>query len=362
MSPPAEVATTALWRRHWPEYGMEAALLGIFMLSACLFATLLFYPGSPVAALIPDPFLRRVIMGIAMGSTAVALNYSAWGKQSGAHYNPAVTLAFTRLGKIAPWDAAAYVGAQFAGAVAGVFAATIIVGSMLAHSEVHYAATRPGAAGVPAAFAAEAVISFILMIVVLTALDRMNLARFTGLFAGLLVAAFITIEAPLSGMSMNPARTVGSAWWAQDWTALWLYFTAPPLGMLAAAEVFLRLRRSPGFCAKLHHQNNKRCIFCEYQGRGTTNVSGTRTGVSGTRTGVSGTRTDVSGERREREAVRAALSGRNLLRGFSRLAGEIPLGACPERSRRARNDRLYTPPIHPAYRSRLSLPRSRRCL
>jgi aquaporin Z len=78
------------------------------------------------------------------------------------------------------------------------------------------------------------------------------------------VATFITIEAPLSGMSMNPARTVGSGFWAHDWTAVWVYFTAPPLGMLLAAELYLRrYGRDRIFCAKLHHQNGKRCIFCE---------------------------------------------------------------------------------------------------
>src|SRR4051812_1183420 len=210
------------WRRHWPEYAMEAALLGIFMLSACLFATLLFYPGSPALQAIPDPFLRRVIMGVAMGTTAVTLNYSAWGKQSGAHYNPAVTLAFTRLGKVAPQDAIGYVVAQFAGAVLGVRVAVFLVDRMLAASEVHYAVTRPGPRGAGLAFAAEVGISFILMTVVLTVSNRANLARFTGLCAGLLVATFITVEAPLSGMSMNPARSLGSSFWAHDWTALWI--------------------------------------------------------------------------------------------------------------------------------------------
>jgi len=287
---------------------MEAGLLGIFMLSACLFSVLLFYPESPVAALIPDPSLRRVLMGVAMGSTAVALNYSPWGKQSGAHYNPAVTLAFTRLGKIAPGDALGYVGAQFLGAVLGVCAAVILVRSMLAHGDVHYAVTRPGAYGVLAAFAAETMISFILMSVVLTSLKRASLARHTGLFAGLLVATFISVEAPISGMSMNPARTLGSGFWAGDWTALWVYFTAPPLGMLAAAELYLRRQRTPVFCAKLHHQNHKRCIFCEYQGRGLNSLSGAR--ASG------------SSKQRERGAIRAALSGRTLLHGLSRLAEE----------------------------------------
>lgn len=269
MPSASESASPPMWLRHWPEYAMEAALLGIFMLSACLFATLLFYADWPVVTSIPGQFPRRVLMGLAMGSTAIALNYSPWGKQSGAHYNPAVTLTFTRLGKIAPFDAAAYVVAQFLGAVLGVCLATFIVRGMLADSSVHFAVTRPGPRGVLVAFGAEAVISWILMTVVLTVSNRQNLARYTGLFAGLLVATFIILEAPLSGMSMNPARTVGSGFWAHDWTGLWVYFTAPPLGMLAAAEVYLRRRgRSGIFCAKLHHQNEKRCVFCEYQGRG----------------------------------------------------------------------------------------------
>jgi len=253
-------------REHWPEYAIEATLLGAFMFSACLFSVLLFYPGWPVAELIPDAFDRRVLMGLAMGSTAIALNYSPWGKRSGAHYNPALTLTFTRLGKIAPGDAVGYVAAQFAGAVAGVFLATLAVREMLADSAVHYAVTRPGARGTAIAFVAELVISGTLMTVVLTTSNRVNLARFTGLFAGLLVATFITFEAPLSGMSMNPARTVGSGFWAHDWSALWIYFTAPPLGMLLAAELYLHRHGAHGiFCAKLHHQNEQRCIFCEYR-------------------------------------------------------------------------------------------------
>jgi aquaporin Z len=284
MPPVADSEPPAIWLRHWPEYAIEAALLGIFMLSACLFSALLFYPEWPVAQLVPDPFHRRVMMGLAMGGTAIALNYSPWGQRSGAHYNPAVTLAFARLGKIAPFDTVAYIGAQFAGAVLGVLLAVLMVRSMLADSNVHYAVTRPGSSGVTVAFIAEAVISWILMTVVLTVSNRPNLARFTGLSAGLLVATFITVEAPLSGMSMNPARTVGSGFWAHEWTALWIYFIAPPLGMLAAAEMYLRRHGAAGvFCAKLHHQNEKRCIFCDYQGRDGKSVSGARTGVSGER-------------------------------------------------------------------------------
>ena len=100
------------------------------------------------------------------------------------------------------------------------------------------------------------------MSVILRMSNNIRLHKLTGLCAGALVAAYITLEAPISGMSMNPARTFASAVPAHYWTALWLYFTAPLIGMLAAAEVHLQSRNPRVGCAKLHHENPKRCIFC----------------------------------------------------------------------------------------------------
>ena len=141
--------------RHLPEYLMEAALLGLFMISACAFTVLLQHPASPVRGAIPDPFVRRLLTGIAMGSTAILLIYSPWGMQSGAHMNPAMTLTFTRLGKVAPRDAVAYVVAQFAGGIGGVLIARTAFAGRLADPNVGYAATLPGPWGAPVAFAAE---------------------------------------------------------------------------------------------------------------------------------------------------------------------------------------------------------------
>jgi aquaporin Z len=249
-------------KQHWPEYLTEAAGLGLFMVSACAFGALLEYPGSPVRQAIADPFARRALMGLAMGLTAVAIIYSPWGKQSGAHINPSVTLTFFRLGKIERWDAAFYVIFQFIGGIAGTALAALAIGGALGHPSVNYVATMPGESGVSVAFISEVTITFILMTVILNVSNRMNIARYTGLFAATLVAIYISFEAPLSGMSMNPARTFGSAFVAQAWNALWIYFTAPPLGMLLAAEVYLRLKGAGGvLCAKLHHHNHKRCIF-----------------------------------------------------------------------------------------------------
>jgi aquaporin Z len=247
---------------------MEAAGLGIFMVSAGIFGTILEYPGSPVRQAIADPVLRRVLMGMVMGFTAIGIIYSPWGKQSGAHINPAVTLTFFRLGKINPWDAVFYVAAQFVGGVVGVLLVSTSLGNAFASPPVSFVTTVPGVQGPAVAFVAEAAISFLLMSVVLVATNRETLARHTGLFAGALVALYIVVEAPLSGMSMNPARTLGSALPAGLWTWLWIYFTAPPLGMLLAAEAYLRtVRARPVRCAKLHHDNDKRCIFrCGYRG------------------------------------------------------------------------------------------------
>lgn len=253
-------------RNHWPEYLIEGAGLGLFMVSAGMFGTLLEYPGSPVMRELGDPFLRRVLMGLAMGLTAITLIYSPWGKRSGAHFNPAVTFTFMRLGKVAPADAAFYALSQFIGGALGVLFVWTLLGQRFAAPPVSYVATMPGAFGVGAAFAGEVFITFAMMTVVLWSSNTPRVAPYTGLFAGVLVALYITFEAPVSGMSLNPARSFASAAPGGRWEHLWIYFVAPPVGMLAAAEVYLRWKGSASVsCAKLHHQNSQRCIFCLWQ-------------------------------------------------------------------------------------------------
>lgn len=253
-------------RDHWPEYAIEAACLAAFMVSANVFAALISHPAFPLSGIVREPFAQRALMGLAMGGTAVALIVSPWGRRSGAHMNPSVTLTFLRLGKVEPWDAAFYVAAQFAGGMAGTYAAAALLGNAIAHPSVDWVVTTPGRWGVAAAFGAEVLIAFALMLTVLTVSNVKRLARHTGLFAGALVALYIAFEAPVSGMSMNPARTLGSAVGASRYTALWVYFTAPLAGMLLAAEAYVRTGRGRVVhCAKYHHENDQRCIFnCRY--------------------------------------------------------------------------------------------------
>ncbi|MBM3728223.1 MAG: aquaporin family protein [Acidobacteria bacterium] len=252
-----------LWRlpAHWPEYAAEAVNLGVFMVSACTFGVLLWHPASLFKAL-PDGVARRGAMGVLMGLTLLAIVYSRFGKRSGAHMNPAVTLTYLLLGRVERMDAAFYIACQFAGGVAGVALAGFVIGGPLADPAVHFVVTRPGGGGVGWAFVAETVISFAMMLTVLTVSNHPRLARRTPLFAAALVALYITFEAPVSGMSMNAARTLGSAAAARDFTALWLYFMAPLAGMLAAGATYRSWRGAHRiFCAKLHHHNDQRCIF-----------------------------------------------------------------------------------------------------
>src|SRR6266849_1857902 len=245
----AETSTPlAALRAHWPEFLMEGAELGIFMVSACFFTVLLEHPSSPARA--SNALLRHFLEGLAMGLTLLALIFSPWGKRSGAHMNPAFTLSFYLLGKVERWDAVFYAIAQFAGGILGVVFSILVVGAPVRHAAVNYVVTVPGPGGPPIAFAAEFIISLMQMSAVLVVSNYKRLSRFTPFLAATLLATYITFEAPLSGMSMNPARTFGSALPAHVWTALWVYFLAPPVAMVLAGQLY-RFRRGAHrvFCA-----------------------------------------------------------------------------------------------------------------
>lgn len=253
-------------RAHWPEYLIEGWALGMFMISAGVITTLFDYPGSPVNRALHDSDLQRVLIGACMGLTAMALIYSPWGKRSGAHMNPAVTLTFLRLGHVARWDALFYIVAQFIGGTLGVLLVWMLLGEAFANPPIRYVATLPGAHGVSVALLAEFAISFVMMTTILRLSNSQRLMRYTGICAGVLVAIWIGIEAPLSGMSMNPARTFASALPGNVWTAFWIYALAPIAGMQAAAALFVWQRgRSAVKCSKLLHTSDQRCIHCGYQ-------------------------------------------------------------------------------------------------
>lgn len=202
------------------------------MFAACLFTMLLEHPMALAHAWVPEPAVRRVLMGVAMG--AIVLTF---GLRSKAHYNPAMTFTFWLMGRVKAMDAFLRVLFQFVGGVAGTALARAVLGAAVEDSSVNYAATLPGPDGPWAAFAAEAFISFLLMTAILYLSRSVELQRYIPFAAGALVAVFITFEAPFSGMSMNPARTFASAVLAGEPLWPFVYFIAPVAGMAAAAAI-----------------------------------------------------------------------------------------------------------------------------
>lgn len=236
-------------QKNWTLYLIEAWALGTFMVSASLVVIAVQYPASPIRQAIASPDLRRALIGVAMGLTAIGLIYSGWGKRSGAHLNPAVTIAQWRLNRISTVDALAYIVAQFVGGSLAMALLAGLIPGYMAHPSVNFVTTLPGATGIWVALAFEFALSFGMLTMVLILSNSVRLAPYTGYFVGLLVALYITFEAPFSGMSMNPARTVSSALSAQVWRGLWLYFVGPISGMWLAGWLYRRnYRRQHGEC------------------------------------------------------------------------------------------------------------------
>lgn len=258
-------ASTTTPRANVAVYVTDGALLALFMVSACVSVVLLEHPLSPLRAAVASDFARRSLIGLAMGSTAVALIYSPWGKRSGAFMNPAMVLSFLRLRRLAALDALGYIAAQLLGSALGVGVSAALLGPLLSHPAVNYVITSPGPQGELAAWAAEFSMGFVMLSVVMSVNRVPRLARSAGVFAAALVALFITFEAPISGMSLNPARSFGSALLAHAWAGFWIYASAPVAGMLAGVELQrLLVARPVRLCGKLSHDETNDCfVSCE---------------------------------------------------------------------------------------------------
>ncbi len=224
-------------RQRWSRYLMEGAELGIFMAVALWLALALEHPKSRLHKAISSPLLRRFFFGLGIGITVILLIYSTWGRQSGAQFNPAVTLSMLYLHRIQAWDAFFYIIAQFMGGWLGLVLAAAPFRKASAHKKVNYVVTAPGKQGVTAAFGAEFVISFVLMLTLRLVHQSDLLKPFLGYFAGFLLLIYIAFESPFSGMSLNPARSVASAIPARSWKAIWIYFVAPILAMVLAVTL-----------------------------------------------------------------------------------------------------------------------------
>ncbi len=221
-------------------YLSEAWGLGVFMFSAGVCDILIDHPDYPIRQWISSDILRRFLIGLSMGLTALYIFNSSIGKKSGAHINPAVTLTFLRLKRILPSDAFFYILFQFIGGSIGLYLASLLFPIAIRHPMISFIVTVPGKEGPIVAFVMEFLISFVLLLTVLITSDRPSLAKYTSYFVAALITLYITFEAPYSGMSMNPARTFSSSIIANVWTEFWIYCVSPLSAMLLAGEVWVR--------------------------------------------------------------------------------------------------------------------------
>jgi aquaporin Z len=247
----------AALKNNWKLYLMEALGLGIFMVSACFFGGILEAKTSLLNKIITDGFIRMIIMGVMMGLTALFIFYSPFTAPSGAHINPAVTITFLRLQKIKREDAFFYILFQFMGGTLAVLIMQVLMGTILTGAPVNSVVTIPGKAGPVSAAITEFIIAFIMITMILFTSVNKYLKKYTRVIAAFLVCSFVIVAGPVSGFSMNPARSFASAFPANIYTAFWIYMLVPFAGMLAAAEFFLGIQSIKRKCKlKVVHKNS----------------------------------------------------------------------------------------------------------
>lgn len=185
--------------------------------------------------------LGTVGIALVFGFVVLAMVY-ALGHVSGAHLNPAITLGFAATGHF-PWRRVpTYVLAQLVGAVAAAFLLRALLGRVGGNG-----ATRLSV-GVWEGFVFEALATFLLAFVVIAvATDRRVAPGSAGLAIGLTVALDALFAGPLTGASMNPARSIGPALADGTWSHLWVYIAAPAAGALLAMWTYEALRPGLAF-------------------------------------------------------------------------------------------------------------------
>jgi aquaporin Z len=252
-------------RRHWPEYALEAAFLALFLLCAGIASAWSQGADGSVAELVA----RRVAAGLVAGLVLIAIIYSPWGRRSGSHLNPAITLAYTRLGKIGRWDALFYLLAQVSGALAAIW--LLRSGALLPGLPRSVLAASTAPSNEWTAYLTEFVLSATAMLMILFTSNHASWFRWTGLVYGLLVMLVVACAAPLAGFGMNVARLLAVDISGDTAATQWLNLLPPLLGMQLAVEAYrLFTGRTQVLCAKLAHNTHGRCIFrCQhpYQAR-----------------------------------------------------------------------------------------------
>jgi aquaporin Z len=223
------------------------ALLLMVGLSVVIF---MFGSGSPMAELIPGVKVRQIITGFIFGSVGASIALSPLGKISGAHINPAVTIVFWLFKKLQGRLAITYILSQFTGAVIGCL--PLLLWGRLGKS-IDFGVTIPGQDyTTQAAFFGEVITTFTMVLLLILFIGFRQIRRFTPYMFPVLYAIMVPLEADISGISTNPARSLGPAVISGQWDTFWIYLAGPLIGALLASLAGSMLAKRITI-AKLYH-------------------------------------------------------------------------------------------------------------
>jgi aquaporin Z len=239
-------------RLHWSSWAGEFVGTAWHVFVGTFAVVLGFDPASPLVHAIPNPAVRRLIVGVIFVGSAVTVPLTPLGRRSGGHVNPAVTFAFYLRRKLGRRDLVGYIAAQCAGAVLGAAAASAVGGGAVA--SVNHAVTQPQHGLSPwAALGIEAGETALIVSVIFALVSHRQTMRYAPLGVWLVLSVVICGLAPLTGASINPARSLGPAVSARQLSSYWVYVAGPMLGAAVAAVAWATLARRRPLTAKLFH-------------------------------------------------------------------------------------------------------------
>ena len=211
--------------------------------------------GSAVARLIPSVPERRLLTGFLFGCTGCAVTLSPVGKISGAHINPAVSIAFWLRRKMKFKVMIGYIISQVLGAVAGCL--PLLFWGIQGKS-VGYGNTLPGIGGITGAFWGEVVTTAALILVIFIFVGSPKLRNYTPYTMPFLYSFMVWAEAAYSGCSTNPARSFGPAVVSMNFTGYWIFWAGPLTGVILITAIFKALRLHKYYhieAARMSHHN-----------------------------------------------------------------------------------------------------------
>jgi aquaporin Z len=243
----------------WRLCAFELVGTALLVLVGLSLVILMFGAGTPMARLIPSEGLRRLITGFLFGTTGACIALSPVGKVSGAHINPAVTVAFRLMGKLDLRTTLGYIGAQSIGAVVGSLP-LLLWGAM--GKSVAFGATLPGTgATLSTALLGEVVTTFAMVALLAVFLGFRRIRPFTPAIFPPLYALMVWAESPISGTSTNPARSLGPAVVSGQWQGWWIYWVGPLAGMLLAVLACSALAKRIEVAKLYHFESDRDRLF-----------------------------------------------------------------------------------------------------